>query len=942
MSDDETLQDLLASWYARHEAGENPQIEEHCAGAAHLLTRFSRLVRREAEVTGSLARITAPEIVPDEKLLTSRLGDFTLLRVIGSGGMGRVFIARQESLGRHVALKVLRGGDPLTTSDRLRFRREAEITAALDHPHIVPIYAIGEDVGAMFIAMKLLSGPSLAELETPLAPREAARIGVAVAQAAAAAHDIGVLHRDIKPANVILDGDHPYLADFGLARAAGDVTITGEGSAAGTLAYMAPERLRKRSAVLDPRTDVYSIGATLHDALTGSPPFDEDSVDTLIRRILVEEPPRLGLAPSDRDLETIIARALDKDPERRFATALDLADDLDRYLAGSPIHSRPLGLAARAWRKVRRHALTSTIAAASLIAITTLGALSWSANRRHGAMVSSATALAAATIDGGDYVQGRRDIESLRALDPASPAITELERAARAREAFDAMLDVVQGSADAINADELKELGAELAMADARFAESPPALLGRLVAAVATFDASTARPMLDRLASTGRFPRTRSVIAPIVDDIGPASRGPRPGLAASATSRPAEGVDAEDPATDHVLAACAMRLAGLPLEHQRAEIDAALLIRPEDYRARYASSVMAEAAGAIGVARAWAQGLTEHARHRHVAWQRVAHCEMLMGNLANAAICLDKADEAFRKTSLAGPWFALEQQRLELMRRTRSADELRTRLAKDLATWPDAPWLRMLSGALACAEGRTADARREFDRARECARLPAQRRRIDGMQLQADFAAAPGAGELMPMRESGAAASTFTEIAARAQALARTARACGDRPLEADCRLIEARALRLLGRRADAWNAAQAARHADPTNPKIDIHIANVLAARVIFADLPPEQWDDALVIDESAEARETVPLETGGPGVVASLDRIVVDASRGEVTLDAAEEIAAHTASAIIRKRLKDVEGARRSARRALELMSENNSPQTYQAGLLRALLDE
>ncbi len=286
-------------------------------------------------------RLVAADAVPPDEL-----GDFKLLEEIGRGGMGVVYRARQRSLNRLVAVKVLLRGADASPQDQGRFRAEAEAAARLDHPHIVPIYETGEVNGWRYIGMKMIEGQTLGQrmAEGPLPQREAARLVMEASRAIHYAHERGVVHRDLKPANILLDGaGQPHVTDFGLAkrRAVGD-TLTTTGAILGTPSYMAPEQAAGSRGDVGPTSDVFSLGAILYALLTGRPPFQGASpVDTLL--LVLEQdpvPPRLLNAMVDSDLEMIALRSLQKPPELRYASADALADDLAAYLDGEPIAAR--------------------------------------------------------------------------------------------------------------------------------------------------------------------------------------------------------------------------------------------------------------------------------------------------------------------------------------------------------------------------------------------------------------------------------------------------------------------------------------------------------------------------------------------------------------------------------------------------------------------------
>src|SRR5437867_1302195 len=312
--------------------------------------------------------------------LLGELGDYELLEEIGRGGQGVVFRARQKSLNRIVALKVIGLGQWASKAHLKRFRREAEAAASLEHPGIVPIHEVGERDGSCYFSMKFVEGGQLDEVtkREPMPIRQAAELIAKVARTVHYAHEHGILHRDIKPGNILLDAEgEPHLTDFGLARlleTASTVTRTLE--VLGTPRYMAPEQAVGNNAAVSSATDVYGLGGVLYQLLTGQPPFAGGATYETIKLLLDTEPkqPRLLNPKIDRDLSTICLKCLEKDPKRRYTSALALAEDLERWLKHEPFQARHTGVFARGKKWVRRNP-TSALLAASLI--TLVAAAGW-------------------------------------------------------------------------------------------------------------------------------------------------------------------------------------------------------------------------------------------------------------------------------------------------------------------------------------------------------------------------------------------------------------------------------------------------------------------------------------------------------------------------------------------------------------------------------------
>lgn len=315
--------------------------------------------------------------------LPDRIGDYRVLRRLGEGGMGVVYEAEQREPRRLVAVKVIRGGDHVDETTVRLFRREAQALARLKHPAIAAVYASGRtDDGRPFFAMELVPGEDLqAHLAASggAAPRDGGEMRRRLAlfrkvvDAVAYAHQRGVVHRDLKPSNILVNGDEPKVLDFGLARMTdSDLTVSTvvseAGTIRGTLPYMAPEQLAGNADAIDVRTDVYALGVILYEMLSGRQPIPLEGVPfpMIPARILEERPRPLGVDP---ELDTIVLKTLEKEPERRYASAAALGEDLDRFLTGRPILARPPSAAYQLRKLVLRHKLPFTLAAALIVSL---------------------------------------------------------------------------------------------------------------------------------------------------------------------------------------------------------------------------------------------------------------------------------------------------------------------------------------------------------------------------------------------------------------------------------------------------------------------------------------------------------------------------------------------------------------------------------------------
>jgi tetratricopeptide (TPR) repeat protein len=344
----------------------------------------SPLVRPPEKATDPGADAPSTLVKPGPPPFPSVPG-YALVRELGRGGMGVVYLAQQLRLDRPVALKMPPAG--LDIEEWHRFRTEAAAAARLQHPHIVQVHETGEHQGRPFLVMELLEGGSLAQklAQAPLAARPAAEMLEKLARAVHYAHERGVIHRDLKPANVLLTADGtPKVSDFGLARRLNETlwpatqssaARTETGAILGTPSYMAPEQAAGRGKEAGPPTDVYALGAILYECLTGRPPFKGATALETAQQVLRDDPvPPRRLQPGvPHDLETICLKCLAKEPPRRYASAAHLADDLRRQLEGRPVVARPLSPAARAWRWTRRNPRVAALTAAVLLGLLLAG-----------------------------------------------------------------------------------------------------------------------------------------------------------------------------------------------------------------------------------------------------------------------------------------------------------------------------------------------------------------------------------------------------------------------------------------------------------------------------------------------------------------------------------------------------------------------------------------
>ena len=412
---EQSIERVIADYLAAEDAGTTPDRAAILAANPDLAPelrsffgehdRFERLAAPLRGDPAPTVDLDSPDAVPDDRdglpqgKQVRYFGDYEILEELGRGGMGVVYRARQVSLNRPVALKLIRSGILADADDLRRFQNEVEAVALLDHPGVVPVYEVGELEGQRYFSMKLIANGGLSSQATEDDPRAAARLVAEAAEAVAHAHARGVLHRDLKPANLLLDADgRVHVTDFGLAkRLAEDVELTQSGAILGTPAYMSPEQAAGRRGTITTATDVYGLGAVLYALLTGRAPFVADSViETLdaVRTTSPEAPRRLnGKVPVD--LETICLKCLEKDPGRRYATAQALAEDLNAWLGSRPIAARPPGMLERMALFARRKPAAATafgLAASVVCLIGFGGSIAWLWRAAEGARAEAEAA----------------------------------------------------------------------------------------------------------------------------------------------------------------------------------------------------------------------------------------------------------------------------------------------------------------------------------------------------------------------------------------------------------------------------------------------------------------------------------------------------------------------------------------------------------------------
>lgn len=651
------LEGILASVYEAEAAGRSPDLDALCGGDAALRREVEAALALDEDIDsafGSL-RSTLRADAPG-----ANVGRFRIEATLGEGGTGRVFRAVDPDRGGHVALKVQRVPDQIT---RLRLQREAEITAAIDHPNIVRVHEVGEADGLAWIAMELFEGTTFGDWAAQRPPREIARAAAAVARALHAAHAQGVVHRDVKPSNILMRGDAPCVADFGLAKTLDAERLTREGIALGTMPYMAPEQLTGDRALMDARTDVYGLGAALYDVVAGQPPFAGDSGDQLLRDILARDPKPLPLVAALRDLDTVVAKALAKEPGHRYATAEEMARDLERFGRGDPVVARRRGLASRGWRQVRRHPRLA-LAFTSLVALSagTAASAVQQARRTH-AQIRANLSTVTSGLAQRRLADARARLDELRALAPDHTELPRLERELEARQAVERVLDAIHG-ASALSSLRVESLERDLLTTEAPRRWPHEVAIARILLALRTGDRARTETLLTEItrAPTQALPRATALAQAIVDD---------GDLAAILEAVPSGGVD------DRVATATMLRLVDAPVALRENEVWIARWEAPQHFRIGFEAAHLADHRGNYAEAVEIWQALRGVGYRTDVVDRNLARALTLaeQPERADAVIHSLLEDARPRNASDAAVW-------IEVALRNRRWDEARHRLER--------------------------------------------------------------------------------------------------------------------------------------------------------------------------------------------------------------------------------------------------------------------
>ncbi len=698
---------LLERWYEALDRGEEPDLETLCADRPDLVARVREILDHDPL---AVSRLDPPD--PGDPADLRRLGPFTLKGLLGEGGMGRVYLAEQDGLRRPVALKVLRPDRLGDRRARARLEREATLVSGIDHANIVPIIAVGEERGHVYVAMKWLGGPSLDDARVGRLPaREAARIGAAIARALQEAHACGVLHRDVKPANVILDGDVPYLVDFGLAREPTSHTTSGQDAIVGTLAYVAPEQVRGAHGRLDARIDVFALGATLFELLTGRRLRDAEETEAVVRQILTEEPPSLGLARADRDLEAVVQRAIEHDPGRRYATAAELADDLERYMRNEPVRARRIGPVTRAGRRVVRHRRASATIGALLVVAAALAADATRRSRQNARLLRDGAAAVMADFERRDLDAAGERLSMLEASSPRSAVVATLRDELDARRAVEALIDLLMSRGEVHGFGSLARLVRSVEIETSSLAVEPRRAAIALVFARLQLDGDAAtRDGLERFERRFGSTRASAALRALLD-------------------RPVDvprAIAAESP-LDHALTFVVLRLVGSDLATRRDELALAGAF-PDDFHVQLARAYQYLDEDEPELALAALEALPRHRRHDPIVERHRVQIHLASGDLDAAEAAYERIPPADRST-----WDHVNLLTILTFRNDVAAVEAKVEEWTPIAAGDDS--FRLFVARWALQQGRIDDAMARLDDLARRGRWKAMRDEAEGLRL---------------------------------------------------------------------------------------------------------------------------------------------------------------------------------------------------------------
>ncbi len=710
------LEGALESWFKALESGEIPDIQTICRGDTTLMEELRQATDSEQLFIDSMQGSCGPG---EKGLPAEVLGEFRLRHAIGKGGMGRVYLAEQVGLGRMVALKVLDEkamGDPRA---KLRFKREAEITAALDHPNIVPIYGFGEDKGFFYIAMKWLTGPGLDEGNLNFSPQRVAEIGACVARCLEQTHACGVVHRDIKPANIVLDSDKVFVVDFGLARGRSDPNLTQEGVVAGTLPYLAPEQIESKTAGHDPRTDLYALGATLYSLCAGGPPFEDQDQVRLARRIVLNDPPSLSLPAADRDLEILIQKALEKDPSARFQSAGKFAEELERFATGRAISTRSVGPVRKLVRTVRRRkALSLSLASLAAIAFIFFGL--WGLGKREKKLqLDAGLEQVAVAFEGGQRKTARLFALDLLKRDPGNSEAQAWLAQLNARAAYERFMNLAIDPSSDVLVSQLDRALNNCKKYDSR-AINPRAFdLAKILADTLCGRKEEAKTALKKFGSlqSPTAPRGACLLALLLEG----KPWPGPILQASQSS------------DESALCASILQSMGRPQAEVTKEIDQALAFGEDRRRPLQMSGSLAFERGEFERARELFMALSNDEQESVLVDRFCAHTAAILGHFKEARAALKRIPKEAR-----GPFsVAIEA---AMFRRMGDEKKFAALLQAGLKRWPHHPTLSRYQATVLVALGQQDEALKLLQAATPVFRIGRTYELLEVTKLQVRFA----------------------------------------------------------------------------------------------------------------------------------------------------------------------------------------------------------